>query len=119
MCLTGLVRDDVDQAVASLVLATNRSANVGADTYKDHGQVLDRILLRVQAAENRESAPVVDVPAETCELGTEGGQKEVVFVDLGAIQSEFCSFVVSAFTPFQITRGWQAVDVMCRAHWST
>lgn len=47
MCLTSLVRDNVDKTIACLVLATDSPPNVGADADENHGQVLGRVLIRV------------------------------------------------------------------------
>lgn len=71
MCLARLIGLDVDQTVACLVLAANSPTNVGADTNKNHRKVLDGILVRVQAAEDRKSTSVVDIPAESLKLGAQ------------------------------------------------
>lgn len=72
----------MDQAIACLVLATDFPTNVGTDTNKNHREVLNGVFVRVQAAEDRESMSVIDIPTESLELGTQRRQDEIVFVDL-------------------------------------
>lgn len=96
--LASLIRDNVDETIACLVLAADSATNVGADAHENHGQVRGRVLVRVQTAEDRESTPAIDFLLEALELGAERGQHEVVLADLGAIKAELCNnLLVSAF----------------------
>jgi len=82
--------DDVDEHGAALVLLAAGLGDVGRDAEIDAGQVHERVVLRVEAADDAESLALVDIAAHGAKILAEIREGEQLFCDFGRGKTMFC-----------------------------
>lgn len=79
------------QHVALVILAAALIGDVSLNSEPDHGEIFDAEITGVDPADNAKSSTIVDGLPDILELGTEGGQREVVAGDGITIELESCT----------------------------
>lgn len=80
--------EPLTQHVATAVLVSTLVGNVGLDTKVNKSQVLDRVVGRVDAADEAKATAFVDLRAELVELGTKLREGKGVTRDMLAVKPE-------------------------------
>lgn len=76
--------------VALAVLTTCKVGNVALDAQGDQGEILDRVLARLQSTNQREALAIVDVVSNLVERRTQSGELEVLLGDLMIFETKRC-----------------------------
>ena len=77
--------------VALVILAAALISDVSLNSEPDHGEIFDAEVAGVDPADNAKSSTIVDGLPDILELGSEGGQREVVAGDGITIELESCT----------------------------